>query len=252
MKITPIETRLVRANEHTLNQLITESGIVLKEKSIIAISSKIVALCQNRVVDKTTMTKSDLIKREAGFYTPESFNRYGFHFTITNNTFISSAGIDESNGDGYFVLWPKQPQRVANELRAFLSRHFNLKDVGVIITDSTSMPPMRLGTIGIMLAHSGFSAVNQLVGEEDLFGRPFMIEKAAIGSGLAAAANVVMGEGAEQTPLAIISDIPFVKFQRRNPTEFELKLVYISPDDDLYAPFIQAAPWRKGGASAQA
>lgn len=251
MKIIPIKTRLIRANECTLNELIAESVTALEEKSIVAISSKVIALCQNRIVDKTTITKSDLIKREADLYTSEGFNRYGFHFTITNNTFISSAGIDESNGDGCFVLWPKNPQQVANDLRAFLRKRFSLKDVGVIITDSTSMPPMRLGTIGIMIAHSGFSAVNKLAGTKDLFGRPFMIEKAAIGSGLAAAANVVMGEGAEQTPIAVISDVSFARFQRRNPIKSELKSVYIAPEDDLYAPFIQAAPWEKGEASAR-
>jgi len=222
----------------------------LEEKSIVAVSSKVVALCQNRVVDASTVTKDDLIKREAHFYTPESFNRYGFHFTITNNTFISSAGIDESNGDGYFVLWPQNPQRVANELRTFLCKHFGVKDIGVIITDSSSMPPMRLGTIGILLAHSGFAAVNQLAGKKDLFDRPFKVERAAVGSGLAAAANVVMGEGAEQTPIAVISDIPFVRFQQRSPTSDELKATYISPEDDLYAPFMQLAPWEKGGAPA--
>lgn len=251
MKITAIKSHLVHAGECTFEELIAESLTTIEEKSVVAVSSKVVALCQNRVVDKSTTTKSELIKQEADFYTSESFNRYGFHFTITNNTFISSAGIDESNGDNYFVLWPKNPQQVANELRTFLSKRFGLKDVGVIVTDSTSMPPMRLGTMGIMLAHSGFSAVNQLIGKEDLFGRLFMIEKAAIGSGLAAAANVVMGEGTEQTPLAVISDVPFVDFQRRNPTKLELKSVYISPEDDLYAPFMRLAPWEKGGAHAR-
>ncbi|MDN5274774.1 MAG: putative folate metabolism gamma-glutamate ligase [Candidatus Saccharibacteria bacterium] len=246
MIVTAIKTQLVHGNESTLHELMAKSVTSLDEKSIIAVSSKIVALCQNRIIDRSTIAKSDLVEREADFYLPRDFSRYGFQFTITNNTFISSAGIDESNGDGYFVLWPKDPQRVANELRAFLQNHFGLNEVGVIITDSTSMPLMRLGAVGIMLAHSGFVAVNHLAREKDLFGRSFVVEKAAIGSGLAVAANVVMGEGAEQTPIAIISDAPFVKFQLQDPTEIELKSVYISSEDDLYEPFIQAAPWRRG------
>jgi dihydrofolate synthase / folylpolyglutamate synthase len=56
-----------------------------------------------------------------------------------------------------------------------------------------------------------------------------------------------MGEGAEQTPIAIIEDIPFVEFQTHNPTTRELSSVYIDPAIDLYAPFIQSAPWQKGG-----
>ncbi len=245
MKIDSMKTRLVHAGECSLETLLSESITSLQEGSIIVVSSKVVALCQNRIVDKAFMTKSELIKREADFYTPDDFNMYGFNFTILNNTFIPSAGIDESNADGYFVLWPENPQQVANELRSFMCRHFNVRNLGVIITDSTCMPPMRAGTIGIMLAHSGFVAVKELVGTKDLFNRTFEVAKSAVGGGLAAAANVVMGEGVEQTPLAIISDISFVTFQSTDPTPKELEAIYIRPEIDLYAPFIQSAPWQK-------
>jgi len=248
MKISAVRTRLIRANECSIEALLTESlPPSIEEGSVMAISSKIVALCQNRVVDRSTTTKSELVKREADFYTPDSFDRYGLKFTILHRTLIPSAGIDESNADGYFVLWPENPQMVANGLRDFLARHFNVKKLGVIITDSTCMPPMRTGTIGIMLAHSGFAAVENLVGTEDLFGRRFEVAASAVGGGLAAAANVVMGEGAEQTPIAVISDIPFVSFQPRDPTKAELEQAYIAPEIDLYAPFIMSAPWQKGG-----
>lgn len=246
MQITAVKTRIVHPNECSLNELVAESLEALEDKSVIAISSKVVALCQNRVVKKDGVTKADLLKKEADFYTPDGFNKYGFNFTILNNTFIPSAGIDESNADGYYVLWPKNPQQAANELRAFLCDHFKVRDIGIIITDSTSMPPMRSGTIGIMLAHSGFAAVKSLVGTKDLFDRPFEVARSSIGGGLAAAANVVMGEGAEQTPLAIITHVPFVTFSQQDPSEAELKAVYISPEEDLYAPFIMSAPWIKG------
>jgi F420-0:gamma-glutamyl ligase len=98
-----------------------------------------------------------------------------------------------------------------------------------------------------MLAHSGFVAVKKLAGTKDLFDREFEVARSAIGGGLAAAANIVMGEGSEQTPVAVISDIPFVTFQHRDPNKAELEAVYISPEEDLYAPFIMSAPWRKGG-----
>jgi F420-0:gamma-glutamyl ligase len=247
MNIEAIKTRLVRAGEYSIEQIITEHIQEIKEDSVLMISSKIVALCQNRIVDKRGITKTELIKQQADFYTPDGFNKYGFNFSIVNNTFIPSAGIDESNVDNAFVLWPENPQAVANEIRSFLCREYALKQVGVIITDSTCMPPMRAGTIGIMLAHSGFVAVKQLAGTKDLFGRTFEVSKSAIGGGLAAAANVVMGEGTEQTPLALASSIPFVTFQARNPTPKEIEATYIPPEIDLYAPFIMSASWQKGG-----
>lgn len=46
-------------------------------------------------------------------------------------------------------------------------------------------------------AHSGFLAVKQLIATKDLFEREFVVARSAIGGGLAAAANVVMG--ADQT-----------------------------------------------------
>jgi F420-0:gamma-glutamyl ligase len=247
MQISAIKTRLVHAGECSLEDILVESLADIKNGSIVVISSKIVALCQNRVVDKSAVKKEELIRRESDFYTPESFNKYGFRFTIVGNTFIPAAGIDESNAEGQYVLWPEDPQKVANEVREFLCKRYGIKNLGVIITDSTCMPPMRLGTIGIMLAHSGFAAVKDLIGTKDLFGRNFEVARSAIGGGLAAAANVVMGEGSEQTPVAVITDVPFVEFRQGNPSEEELNQVYISPEEDLYAPFIQSAPWQKGG-----
>lgn len=247
MKINAIQTRLVHAGECPIETLLGESLSQLEEGSVVAVSSKVVALCEERVVPRSTITKEELIKRESEFYTPDGFNKYGFNFTITHNTFIPSAGIDESNGDGYYVLWPNDLQRSANDIRVFLSERFQVKNIGVILTDSTCMPPMRSGTIGVMLAHSGFTAVKKLAGTKDLFGREFEVARSAVGGGLAAAANVVMGEGAERTPIAVISDIPFVTFQSHNPTDAELEAIYISPEEDLYAPFIMLAPWQKGG-----
>jgi len=247
MNIVTIKTRLVHANECTLETLLTESLTDVPERSVVVISSKIVALCQNRIVSREAITKAELIKQEADYYTSDGFNKYGFNFTLMHGTLIPSAGIDESNVDNAFVLWPADPQKVANDIQQFLCRVFKRQSIGVIITDSTSLPPMRGGTIGIMLAHSGFVAVKRLAGTKDLFGRKFEVSRSAIGSGLAAAANVVMGEGREQTPIAIISDIPFVTFQASNPSPEELAATYISPDIDLYGPFIQAAPWQKGG-----
>ena len=55
-----------------------------------------------------------------------------------------------------------------------------------------------------------------------------------------------MGEGNEQTPIAVISDVPFVEFQDRNPTKEEIEELKINIDDDLYAPLLKSVNWRKG------
>ena len=56
-----------------------------------------------------------------------------------------------------------------------------------------------------------------------------------------------MGEGKEQTPLALITDVPFVQFQSRNPTNDEITNLRIDIADDMYAPLLTKADWKKGG-----
>jgi F420-0:gamma-glutamyl ligase len=58
-----------------------------------------------------------------------------------------------------------------------------------------------------------------------------------------AAAGLVMGEGAEQTPLAIVREVTFVHFSPCGPTVEELAALRIAPEDDLYAPLLTRVPW---------
>jgi len=52
-----------------------------------------------------------------------------------------------------------------------------------------------------------------------------------------------MGEGAEQTPIAIIEDVGDVKFKKndftkKNPLEINI-------DKDIYAPILKSVKWKK-------
>jgi len=128
---------------------------------------------------------------------------------------MPSAGIDESNSNGFYILHPKDLQETANKIRIYLCKRFKLKNVGVLITDSKTTP-LRWGTTGVALAHSGFLALNDYIDTPDIFGRKLKVTKVNISDGLAAAAVLVIGEGREQTPLAIISETASVKFQVSN------------------------------------
>jgi F420-0:gamma-glutamyl ligase len=246
MKATPIKTRKVKVGAVDIFGLLDESLSSLPEASVLAISSKVVSICEGRVIPIGSVDKEKLIKQEASYYLGEHTNLYGHHFTITQNTLISSAGIDESNADGHYVLWPADSQKSANAIRVYLAKRFGLKKLGVIITDST-VYPLRYGTVGVVLAHSGFLATNDYRGKPDLFDRPFNLSRAGVASGLAGTACLVMGEGREQTPLVILADLPFVNFQPRNPTKDELELFYIKDrDEDMFAPFLNSVTWHKG------
>jgi F420-0:gamma-glutamyl ligase len=144
------------------------------------------------------------------------------------------------------VLWPRDAQASANQLRAYLAERFHVRKVGVIITDSTSQP-LRRGTTGIALAHSGFKALRDYRGQPDLFGKPLGSSQASLAGGLAAAAVLAMGEGAEQTPLCVISGAPFIEFQDRDPSSEELSELYPGVDEDIFAAFLRGVKWRRGG-----
>lgn len=249
MNITPIKTHKITSTDKDILAVIDKYVPNLEKNSILVVTSKIVSICEGRIQKINHETelkdKEKLVKEESEYFIDKSENQYGFYLTVTQNLLIPTAGIDESNGNGYYILWPKNPYETANKIREFLSEKFNLENIGVIITDSKTTP-LRWGTNGTSISHSGFSALNNYMGKPDLFDREMRVTKANIVDGLAAAAVVTMGEGQEQTPLAVISDIPFVEFQRRNPTDEEIENLKISIDDDVYAPILKRAPWQKG------
>lgn len=247
MIVKAIKTQKVLPSSETIFEFLDKNLLSLKDRSIVVITSKVVSLCEGSIVPLGNTDKEELIKNEADYYLPAHISKYGYHFTIKNHTLISAAGIDESNAGANYVLWPRDAQKIANEIRQHLKRKLHISNLGIIISDSTCMV-LRYGTIGIALAYSGFKPINNYIGTPDLFGRKFRVSQSGVASGLAAAAVVVMGEGTEQTPITVIEDVPFVQFQARGPSQEELDLFALSnKDDDLFAPLLNAVKWEKGG-----
>ncbi len=242
MQIISIKTSPIHADEYSITDLLDKVVVALPEQTVVAVTSKIVSLCEGSVAQADT-PKEVLVKQHADWYLPKESSPYGYQLTVTNSTLVASAGIDESNGDGQYVLWPRDTQASANLIREYLCAKHNLNEVGVIITDSTSRP-LRRGTTGIALAHSGFEALHDYRSQQDVFGKTLHSSVANIAEGLAAAAVVAMGEGAESTPIALICDSPTVRFQKRNPTDEELTIYNMTMEEDVFAPLLTAAPWK--------
>jgi dihydrofolate synthase / folylpolyglutamate synthase len=245
MQIRAIKTHKITTTDRNLFAILDAYIADLDEGSILAITSKIVAICQGRVVPIGTVDKRTLIVQEADYFLPPDHSKYHMTLTITQGLLVPTAGIDESNGNGYYVLWPHSPQDAANAVWAYLRRRFGRERLGVIITDSRTTP-LRTGVTGVTLAHSGFRALNNYVGTEDCFGHPLRITQVNVVDALAAAAVFVMGEGSEQTPLAVISDLPSVHFQEQEPSADELQRLRIAQEDDIYGPLLMSVPWHKG------
>lgn len=245
MQVKQIKTHKVVSGDDIFSILDTYLP-TLEENTIVAVTSKIVGICEGRLIKAhSTVQKFKLAEKEAEYYLPPEENQYGIMLSINHNLLVASAGIDASNSDGYFSLWPKDPQRSVNQIREHFVKKYKRKHIGVILTDS-KLSPLRWGVTGYAIAHSGFRALNSYIGKEDLFGRVMHAEQLNVMDSLAAASVAVMGEGAEQTPLAVITDVPMVEFQEKNPTAEELDALQISIEDDVYAAMLKSVQWRKG------
>ena len=245
MNVRSIKTDKIRPGDMTLSEFLDTYILELKEGSVVAIASKVVSICEGRVVPYEGTDKEALIEQETAYYLPRETNPYNVTISVTRNLLVAAGGIDESNADDHYILWPANKEASANAIREHLVKKFGLNKVGVVITDSTTRP-FQWGTTGLGIAYSGFTPLKDYIGTKDIFGRELQYQKNNIMNGLAAAAVVLMGEGNEQTPLAIIEDVPFVDFQPRNPTPEEIESLKITIEEDLYGPLLTNVPWKKG------
>lgn len=245
MLITPTKLKVIAPPKDDLLARIYESGLQLKNGDILAVASKVVSIDEGRCVP-IPADKLALARREASvFVEVEHSPRWLSLFTITKGVLIRNAGIDESNGNNHYILWPRNPQRSAKRLRIQLMKHYKISRVAVIITDSISTP-LRRGAVGFALAWAGFKPLYDYRGEKDIFGRIIQVEQANMADALAAAAVLTMGEGSEQTPIARIENLP-EKIWRRRRTKRKWSEFIVPLRDDLFEPFLGKLPWKKGG-----
>jgi coenzyme F420-0:L-glutamate ligase len=230
MKVDPISTRLFKERED-LASFVAVHVPVLKEGSIIAIASKIVALAEGRTLAPVgTKAKEALIRSESEWarkILPK------WWLTVRDGTVVVNAGIDESNAQDVMILLPKDSFKSAARLRTQLQKIYKLKKLGVIITDSR-ITPLRAGVVGVALGYAGIAGVRDYRGTKDLHGRTMEVTQTDVADSLATAATLVMGEGAERQPLAIITDAP-VKFSDRVKRD-ELRM---DPRKDMYRGFFR-------------
>ena len=224
------------------------SRLSLKDGDIFAVSSKVVSIDEGRTVPMEGADKEALIIAEADWYRKPKASRWRSRFTIAKGVMVGSSGIDESNGSDHYVLYPHDPFKSAKRLRARLMKEYGVKELGVIITDSTSLP-LRRGAIGFALAWDGIDPLRDYRGTPDIFGRAIRIELANLIDALAAAAVLEMGEGAECTPAAVIRGAKGIILKNRSPRNAAQLIV--EPEDDVFAPLFWGRGWKPGGRGAK-
>src|SRR3989338_6553150 len=134
MKFIKVKTRAVVPPRDSIYLIFDQHLPKLREGDVLFITSKILAIHQGRCVKIMPEVKKDeLIKREAERYLHRALRGYkDFILTIKNSTLIPSAGIDESNGNGYYILWPQRITSLLKELQVYLKKKFKLKNMALI------------------------------------------------------------------------------------------------------------------------
>ncbi|MBL8676976.1 MAG: putative folate metabolism gamma-glutamate ligase [Alphaproteobacteria bacterium] len=243
MHVKAIKTHLIQPGE-LLENILDRHLLSISEQTILVITSKVISICQERILPKISNSKEELIKQEADSIVQTKENPYGIYLTLKNNILIPSAGIDESNGDDVYILYPKDVQNTTIALWNYVRKKHSIEHLGVIITDSHTTP-LRRGVTGIALGWCGFEPLYSYTGKPDLYDKPLRVTQINLLDALATSAVLVMGEGNEQTPLAIISDAPKISFLSRPPTPAEEQSILISMAEDLYGPLLMSATWLK-------
>lgn len=244
MKIRTLKTRPVNPKD-SLFEIIDTYIPPLQEKEILVITSKIISLCEGRVVAKNLgISKEELIRQSADAYLniESDSSLHSIQLTIKNNILIPSAGIDESNGNGMYILYPENIQESATKIWEHIRSRDKIKALGVLITDSHTTP-MRRGVIGIGLGWCGFKPLYSYIGKPDCFDAPLRVTMVNILDSLAVSSVFCMGEGNEQTPFSVISDAPRIQFQEAPPTNEEVNELSIPMAEDLYAPLLKNSQW---------
>ena len=219
-------------------------GKALRDGDVLVISSKFIAISEGRVVALRGVRVSpkaselgakfkmderlcELILRESDVVLG---GLPGFLLTSKDGLLTPNAGIDKSNvGHGKVVLYPRRPEVSARRIREALKYSLGVS-TGVVVCDSR-LSPSRRGTTGVALAASGIEAILDLRGKEDLFGNVLKVTAQAIADDLSSAAEVLMGESDEGTPIVLVRGLR--RSLIRN-TEYPPRRFSIAMNEDVY------------------
>ncbi len=213
-----------------------ENTISLEDNDILVLAQKIVSKAEGRAVHLATVTpsqraiklaeKTEKDARLVELILQESNQvlrtRTGTIIVEHKLGFVcANAGIDHSNvssllpegerpgnaGEEWVLLLPAEPDRSAEIIRQEI-QSITGKRIGVLIIDSHGRA-WRNGTVGVAIGIAGMPGLQDLRGEEDLFGSILRLTQVGVADELAAAASLLMGQAAEGTPVVHVRGFPY-------------------------------------------
>ncbi len=141
-----------------------------------------------------------------------------------------NAGIDKSNvsGEEAYALLPRDPDRSAHRIRSGIWE-LTGRRVAVIISDTYSRP-FRRGQVEFAIGIAGISVFSDYRGQEDLFGYELRVKNIAVVDEIASAAELVMGQGKEGVPVAIVRNLS----RAESSEDSSIEDLDISREEDLF------------------
>ena len=219
---------LVKSDDDLLSitlAALKQSNEQLHDGDVLVVAQKIVSKAEGRLVslaDVTPSSRAEALAREVNkdprlveLILQESTEvvRARWDVLVVEHRLgfvLANAGIDQSNvehgqSSELALLLPRDPDASCAKLRAALKTHTGA-DVAVIINDSHGRA-FRNGVVGVALGVSGTTALSNLRGTPDLFNRSLRHTEVGTADEIAAAASLVMGQGAEGRPMVLVRGI---------------------------------------------
>ncbi|AFZ73472.1 coenzyme F420-0:L-glutamate ligase [Natronobacterium gregoryi] len=229
MELTPVtDLPEIRPGDDLAELIVDRAGDDLESAEVLTVASTVVSKAEDRTADLAEYPVSgrareiaDRIEDVAGEQKDPRFAQAVLEestellidapFLLTETRFghiTVNAGIDRSNVPEHdLLLLPKRPGESAERIRRGLEDR-GIEDVAVIVTD-TSGRPFRHGQRGVAIGWTGMPASRDWRGERDRDGRELGVTVQSVVDELAAAANLVTGEGADGTPAVVVRDWEF-------------------------------------------
>ncbi|OYT25705.1 MAG: coenzyme F420-0:L-glutamate ligase [Thermoprotei archaeon ex4572_64] len=201
-------------------------GIEINDGDVIVIAQKIVSKSEGRIIDldKINNVTEEALEISANtgkdprlvqLILNEALEvlkvERGHIITLTRHGIVcADSGIDFSNVNGSgrrVTLLPTNPDISARRIRSKIME-LTGKKVAVIITDTYGRP-FREGVVNMCIGFAGIEPFKNYIGQKDRYGYIFKTTKVCIVDEIAAAAELIMGQGSEGIPVIIIRGLNY-------------------------------------------
>ena len=222
-----------------------KQGVSIEDGDILVVAQKIVSKAEGRVFQlkdikpskkarklvKTTLKDPNFV--ELVLQASRKIVKASSDTLIVENEnglICINAGIDKSNveGEDCYALLPRDADNSARRIRQKIME-LTGKKVAVIISDTYSRP-FRKGQVEFAIGIAGINPFKDYRGEKDLYNYVLKVKNIAIVDEIAAAAELIMGQGSEGIPVAIVKNL-----DRTEPTEdCSINDLFIYKQEDLF------------------